>query len=180
VLPIAERGIVGRGVLVDVARHRGKPALEAGETFTHDDVLAAAAAQKTAIEKRDILIVRTGWIGTFHDRERERRRGARTRFVEPGLTYSPELVAWFHEMEIPNLVTDTIGNEVTTDPESGVMLPLHNALMRNLGVTFTEIAELDPLAADCADDGQYTFLYAAAPLKIRGGSGAPVNPIVVK
>jgi kynurenine formamidase len=180
VLPIAERGIVGRGVLVDIARHRGKPALDAGETFTHEDLLAAAAAQKTAIEKHDILIVRTGWIGTFHERERERRRGARARFVEPGLTYSPELVAWFHEMEIPNLVTDTIGNEVTTDPISGVMLPLHNALMRNLGVTFTEIAELDPLAADCAADGQYAFLYAAAPLKIRGGSGAPVNPIVVK
>ncbi len=39
---------------------------------------------------------------------------------------------------------------------------------------------LDPLAADCADDGQYTFLYAAAPLNIVGGTGAPVNPLAVK
>ena len=29
-------------------------------------------------------------------------------FNEPGLVYSPELVRWFQEMEIPNLVTDTI------------------------------------------------------------------------
>lgn len=99
---------------------------------------------------------------------------------EPGLTYSPELVKWFQDMEIPNLVTDTIANEVTIDPVSGAALPLHNALMRNLGVALTEIAQLDPLAEDCARDGQYTFLYTAAPLKVMGGTGAPANPVVIK
>ncbi|MBD5636181.1 MAG: cyclase family protein [Candidatus Eremiobacteraeota bacterium] len=177
VLPIAERGVVGRGVLIDIARYRGKAVLAEGETFTHEDVLAAAKRQRTTIEKHDILILRTGWVGAFYERSRAERF---KKFVEPGLTYSPALVAWFSDMEIPNLVTDTIGNEVTTDPQSGVALPLHNALMRNLGVAFTEIALLDPLAADCEADGQYTFLYAAAPLKVVGGSGAPVNPIVVK
>ena len=58
---------------------------------------------------------------------------------------------WFQDMEIPNLVTDTIANEVTIDPNNGVALVLHNALMRNLGVTLTEIADLEKLAADCAD-----------------------------
>jgi kynurenine formamidase len=51
--------------------------------------------------------------------------------------------------------------------------------MRNLGVTLTEIAQLDPLATDCADDGQWS-LYTAAPLKVVNGSGAPVNPVVIK
>lgn len=60
------------------------------------------------------------------------------------------------------------------------MLPLHAALMRNLGVTLTEIAWLDDLAADCAADGQYDFLYTAAPLKIVAGTGSPVNPIAIK
>jgi kynurenine formamidase len=83
-------------------------------------------------------------------------------------------------MEIPNLVTDTIANEVTIDPDSGAALPLHVALMSNLGVTFTEIAHLDPLAEDCAKDGQWSFLYVAAPLKVVNGSGAPVNPVVIK
>jgi kynurenine formamidase len=101
-------------------------------------------------------------------------------FVEPGLTYSAELVEWFHTMEIPNLLTDTMANEVTIDPVSGAMLPLHGALMRNLGVTFTELCDLSRLAADCADDGQWDFLYVAAPLKIVNGTGAPVNPVVIK
>lgn len=177
VLPLAERGIVGRGVLIDIARHRGKQVLDRGETFDHEDLLAAAAAQGVTIERRDILLIRTGWIGSFHIKgQAEFFRD----FVEPGLTYSAELVAWFHEMEIPNLVTDTIANEVTVDPVSGVVLPLHSALMRNLGVTFTEIVQLDALAEDCAADGRWAFLYVAAPLKVVGGTGAPVNPVVIK
>jgi kynurenine formamidase len=83
-------------------------------------------------------------------------------------------------MEIPNLATDTIANEVTKDPESGVMLPLHCALMRNLGLVLTEICDLDPLADACAEDGRWTFLYTAAPLKIIAGTGAPVNPVAVR
>jgi kynurenine formamidase len=177
VLAIAERGVVGRGVLIDIARHRGKSVLERGETFTHVDVEAAARAQGVTIEKHDILVIRTGWIGSFYKKPREEFFRD---YIEPGLTYSPELVNWFHRLEIPNLVTDTMANEVTIDPVTGVGLPLHNALMRNLGVNFTEIVQLDALADDCVADGQWSFLYAAAPLKIVGGTGAPVNPIVIK
>ena len=67
VLPIAERGVVGRGVLIDMARHRGKRSLDRAETFTHLDLLDAARAQGCVIEKRDILVVRTGWIGRFYE-----------------------------------------------------------------------------------------------------------------
>ncbi len=177
VLPIAEKGVVGRGVLIDMARHRGKAALGKGETFDHNDLQAAAEAQGVTIEPHDILVIRTGWIGwsyTVSDDEFYED------FTEPGLTYSRELVEWFQQMEIPNLVTDTIANEVTYEPESGVALPLHCALMRNLGIALTEIAWLDDLADACATDGRWTFLYTAGPLKIVNGTGAPVNPIVIR
>ncbi len=177
VLPIAERGVVGRGILLDVARHRGKAHLAKGETFTHEDLLEVAAAQGVTIEKHDVLVIRTGWIGHWYETTPEEFYAD---FKEPGLTYSPELVSWFHEMEIPNLVTDTIANEVTFEPDTGVTLPLHSALMRNLGVTFTEIAWLEDLASACAADGRWTFLYTAGPLKVVEGTGAPVNPVVVR
>jgi kynurenine formamidase len=174
--PIAQRGVVGRAVLLDMARFRGKPTLDKGETFTHEDLLACAAAQGVRIEKRDILIVRTNFLQLFHEQGEAFYEG----FNEPGLVYSPELVRWFQEMEIPNLVTDTIANEVTTDPNTGVALVLHSALMRNLGVALTEIADLEQLAADCAEDGRYAFLYVAAPLKVAKAAGTPVNPVVIK
>ncbi|MFC6065683.1 cyclase family protein [Streptomyces ochraceiscleroticus] len=174
--PIAERGVAGRGILLDMARFRGKKTLEAGETFTHEDLEACAAAQGTAIEPHDILLVRTNFLALFH----ERGDAFYEDFCEPGLTYSPELVRWFQEKEIPNLVTDTIANERTIEPETGFALPLHCALMRNLGITLTEICDLEKLAASCAEDGRYTFLYTAAPLKVHRATGAPVNPVVIK
>ncbi|RIV86807.1 cyclase family protein [Aurantiacibacter zhengii] len=177
VFPIAERGVVGRAVLVDIARLRGKDWLDRAEPFGLEDILAAAEAQGVTIEKRDILIIRTGWIGSFYKRDQEEFYGE---YAEPGLDFSRELVEWFHEMEIPNLVTDTIANELAIHPSSGVSFALHHSLMRGLGVTFTEIAQLDPLADDCAEDGQWNFLYTAAPLKVVGGTGAPVNPVVIK
>jgi kynurenine formamidase len=177
ILPIAEKGVVGRGVLVDIARFRGKDWLEKGEVFDHLDITKAAQAQGVELRKRDILLIRTGWIEYFYSTSAEEFS---QEFCEPGLTLSRPLVEWFQEFQIPNLVTDTIANEVTVDPVSGAMLPLHGALMRNLGVLFTEIAALERLAADCAEDGQYEFLYVASPLKIGGGTGSPVNPIVIK
>lgn len=176
VLPLGEKGIVGRGVLIDMARHRGKRYLDKGETFDHRDLEEAARAQGVTLDKRDILIIRTGFVAYWYATTPEEFYED---FCEPGLTYSRELVEWFQRMEIPNLVTDTIANEVTKDPVSGVVLPLHCALMRNLGVTLTEICWLDDLAEACAEEGRWSFLYTAAPLKIAGGTGAPVNPVVI-
>jgi kynurenine formamidase len=175
---IARRGVVGRGVLIDMARHRGKKALDRGETFGVDDLEAAAQSQGVEIEPHDNLMIRTGWLSVFYDEGSDAFYG--DQFVEPGLTYSPELVKWFHEREIVSLTTDTIANEVTFEPETGIVLPLHAALMNNLGVLFSEIIWLDDLAEDCASDGQWSFLYAAAPIHVVHGTGAPVNPIVVK
>jgi len=163
VAPIAERGVVGRGILLDMARFRRKENLDKAETFTHEDLMACAEAQGTKIEKHDILIIRTNFLKLFFDQGEKFYEG----FCEPGLVYSPELVQWFQDMEIPNLVT-------------GTALPLHCALMRNLGVTLTEICDLEKLASHCAEDGQYTFLYAAAPLKVNEASGSPVNPLAIK
>lgn len=176
VQPIAERGVVGRGVLLDMARFRGKTHLDTAETFDHHDLMACAQAQGVQLRPRDILLIRTNYLQLFFDIGDRFYDG----FCEPGLQYTPELVRWFADREIPNLVTDTIANEVTTDQNNGVALTLHCALMRNLGVAFTEITDLEELAADCAADGVYEFMYTAAPLKIAQGSGAPVNPIVVK
>ncbi|GAA3666669.1 kynurenine formamidase [Yimella lutea] len=174
--PIAQRGVVGRGILLDMARFVGKDAMDKGETFTHEDLVKCAEAQGTTIEKHDIIVIRTNFIQRFFDEGEKFYEG----FNEPGLVYSPELVEWFQDMEIPNLVTDTIANEVTYDPNNGVALVLHNALMRNLGVTLTEICDLETLAESSAQDKQYTFLYAAAPLKVHRATGSPVNPLAIK
>ncbi len=52
--------------------------------------------------------------------------------------------------------------------------------MRNMGVLMTEIAWLDNLAGDCAEDGHHGLLFATGPLKVVGDCGSPVSPTVVR
>ena len=178
VLPLAERGAAGHAVLLDLPRFRGKKTLAKGETITLKDMLDCAQKQGTKLSKHDIVLIRTGWLSVFYDEGAAKFYEAP--FLEPGLVFSKELVQWFHEMEVPLLGTDTIANEVTIDPNNGIVLPLHSALMRNLGVIFNEILWLEELAKDCAADDKYDFFYSAAPLKIFRGTGAPVNPVIIK
>jgi hypothetical protein len=55
--------IVGRGVLLDVARYKGVRALEPGYAITVADLEATAAAVKVEVKRGDILLVRTGHMG---------------------------------------------------------------------------------------------------------------------
>src|ERR671910_1043009 len=52
--------MVGRGVLLDVARYKGVESLDDGYGITNDDLDATAAAQGVAIRRGDFVIVRTG------------------------------------------------------------------------------------------------------------------------
>ena len=91
--------------------------LDMAETFTHEDLMACAEAQGAAIQKHDVLVIRTGL-----DRQVLQVRAARSSTTASSSPASPtaaELVQWFHDMEIPNLVTDTIANEVTDRPGVG-------------------------------------------------------------
>ncbi|RRO17019.1 cyclase family protein [Saccharopolyspora rhizosphaerae] len=177
VLPIAEKGVVGRGVLIDMAWYRGKDHLDKGETVDHEDLLAAAEKQGVTIQPHDVLLIRTGFTGYGYATTPEEFHEDVT---EPGLTYSRELVERFQETESATLVTDTIVSEVTEEPETGVMLPLHCALLRHLGLVLSEVIWWDDLAEACARDNRWSFLYTAVPLKVAEGAGAPVNPIVIR
>ncbi|GJD11068.1 hypothetical protein Gasu2_52230 [Galdieria sulphuraria] len=160
IVPIGEKGVVG---------HKG-------EEITLQDIKDAASKQGVTIEKHDILVIRTAFLQSFYEQSREEFYDG---LNEPGMTYSPELVQWFHQMEIPALCTDTMANELTVHPESKVLLPLHCALLRNLGIAFNEICNLEKLAAACERHRKYDFLYVGAPLKVYRGTGAPVNPVAI-
>jgi len=187
----ADAGIQGRGVLLDVGREMGDEEngwLDLNESITLQDLQDTAEAQGVEIQERDILIIRTGSIERARDPEAPWHA-----LAEPGLKYSDALVEFIDEMEIPyiagdNLPVEKVQHEVTEeelndgreDLAGTYVLPVHGVCLRNLGVTINEVLDLSDLAAACAEDGVYTFLFTAAPLHVEGGTGAPVNPIVTK
>lgn len=177
IFPIAERGIAGRAVLLDVARRHSVPHLEMHRQVTLGDLLETAEFQGVQIRQHDIILVRTGILGVFY------RQGAQAYygdFDEPGISYEPELIRWFHSMEIPVYGTDSLGNEQLVSSTVEAVFPAHAALSRNLGVVFIEALALDRWAEDCARDRKYDGLFVGSPLKIAGGSASPLNPIVIK
>lgn len=178
---LASHGIVGRGVLLDVGKLKGGKSgrLAPSSCVTLEDLKDTAKAQGVTIEKRDILLIRTGSVGRFYTDTPDAEWTATT---EPGLCYSKELVKWVDAMEIPVIAADNLAVELVPQKIDGVdyVIPLHGALIRDLGVVLSELYWLDDLAADSAKDGQYTFMFTAAPLKMARGSGSPINPIVIK
>src|SRR5215468_12101076 len=55
------KSMVGRGVLLDVAKYKGTDPLPSGYWISLEDLQNTAKAQKVEIQKGDILLVRTGW-----------------------------------------------------------------------------------------------------------------------
>lgn len=178
--PIADAGIAGRGVLLDVGRHNGDDEngwLDLGEPVTFEDLHDTADAQGVRIRERDILLIRTGAIERVTDPDAEWDP-----LDEPGLQFSEELVEWIDEMEIPLIGADNIAVEKVVQEVDGATytIPLHGALLRDLGVSLNEVLDLSTLGHRCAEDGIYEFLYTAAPLHVERSTGAPVNPVVLK
>src|SRR5438105_15387052 len=57
--------IVGRGVLLDVARHKNVDALEPGYAITVPDLEATAAAARVTVQRGDLLLIRTGHMSRY-------------------------------------------------------------------------------------------------------------------
>ncbi|MFP5070660.1 cyclase family protein [Pseudonocardia nantongensis] len=168
------KGIAGRSVLIDVARHRGVDWLEAGEAITPDELDAALAAQGTEVRAGDVVAVRTGWRRKFL------ADGDAASFMagEPGLGLA--CCEWLHARDVAAVCSDNWAVEVLPGEVAGETLPVHMVLIRDMGMTLGEMLDLEELAEDCAADGRYEFFLAAPPIKFRRALGSPINPLAIK
>jgi kynurenine formamidase len=167
--------VVSRGVLLDIPRYRGKQWLEPGEAIYPADLDGAARNAGVAVGSGDIVIIRTGQIAQV------RHEGSWGQYAggpAPGL--SLETADWLAANEIAGYATDTWGTEVIPNETSDVFQPLHCVVIVNMGMLVGEIFDLEVLAADCASDGVYEFMFVAPPLPITGAVGSPINPQAIK
>jgi kynurenine formamidase len=169
------QSVIGRGVLLDVARAHSLDFLEPGYAITPDDLTAACALGGVEMESGDIVLVRTGQM--VHLAPEQRDLIAFT-WPTPGLTI--ETAEWFHDHDVAAVATDTLPFEVFPCQYDDLYLPVHLLHLVEMGMTQGQNWVLDPLAADCAEDGQYTFLLDATPLPFTNGLGSPLNPVALK
>lgn len=167
--------MVGRGVLLDVARFHNLTCLEDGTAITVEDLDKTAEAQGISIRKGDFVIVRTGQM---EDRLVKEEWGGYAGGDAPGLAF--ETARWIHEKEIAAICTDTWGCEVRPNETDDASQPWHWVVIPMIGISMGEIFYLKDLADDCASDGVYEFMFCAPPLPITGAVGSPINPIAIK
>jgi kynurenine formamidase len=170
-IDVLKHGLVGRGVLLDVPRVRGVRWLEPGEHVFPEDLEAAERAQAVRVGVGDILLVRTGHARCLAE-------------VEPWDTGStkaglhPTAARFLAERCVAALGSD--GNSDTAPSTTeGVAFPIHVLAINAMGLHLLDYLQFEDLVARCEDAGRWEFLFVAAPLRIAGGTGSPVNPIAV-
>jgi kynurenine formamidase len=173
---LAAQGIVGRCVLIDVARHLGVERLDSGFAIGADELDAAAGAQGTTVEPGDVVLVRTGQIG-WKSQQRPGSPEANTR-DEPGM--SVRAIPWLADHDVAMIGIDNAACEVVPNEPDAPFLTFHVKALRDLGLYLGELFDLDELADDCANDGTYEAMFVASPMPVVGASGSPINPIVIK
>jgi kynurenine formamidase len=159
-------GIVGRGVLVDIARHAS---FDPVSGIVDTDLLESTLAlQGVDVLPGDLLLVRTGWLGHFLANPNNRRRSS-------GL--APSVASWLAEHDIAMVACDNRTVEAIPNPEGEALLPLHVTALRGLGMPLGELFQLDDLARHCARTGRYVGLLTLGTLPILGTVGSPATPL---
>ncbi len=167
--------LIGRGIILDMARYHGVDSMEPGQGITSEDLDACAEKFGIEVKKGDFVLVRTGFLG------KHMKAGVWGKYAggdAPGLEF--ETLEWLHSKEVAAVSTDTWGVEVRPNRSDDFLQPWHWLAIPMLGITMGENFFLDDIAEECAKDGSYEFLFVAPSLPFTNGAGSPTNPIAIK
>ena len=164
-------GIFTRGVLVDMAWFRGVDFLDPGDAITASDLEAWESKTAITIRAGDALLVRTGrW-------QRTRQLGP-SHLADGAAGVHASVAKWLKQRDVAVLGSDG-GNDVMPSGVEGVQAPLHELALVGLGMPLLDNLDLDTLASEALKHERWEFLFVVAPLRVEGGTGAPVNPLAV-
>jgi len=156
--------ILRRGVLMDIAGQAGVEELAEDFSIAPGHLEEACRRQGVDIEAGDVVLLRTGWARRWEDAPR---------YINQARGPGPELDAarWLSSRKIFAAGSDTIAFEKVPAAD----MPVHVHLLVENGIHIVEALNMDQLARERV----YEFLFVAAPLKIRGGTGSPIRPFAV-
>jgi kynurenine formamidase len=157
-----------RGVLVDVVGYKRVDRLEVGYEITPADFRGAMRAQGVKIRPGDAVFIRTGH-GTLWMKDNEKYNSG-----QPGIGL--EVAKWLIAQDPMLVGADNWGIEVDPPPNPNRRIEVHQWMLMKHGIYFLENLDLDQLAADKVHE----FAFVFAPLRLKGATGSPGNPIAVR
>jgi kynurenine formamidase len=152
--------IFRRGVLLDIAK------LARVDVLPPDFVITPVHLEQTSVvvKRGDVVVLRTGWARYWDDA---------AQFISQVKSPGPALAAaqWLSARKVFAAGSDTAPFEFVPSPAMAV----HVHLLVESGIHIIECLNLEALSAA----GVTEFLFVAAPLKIRGGTGSPIRTIAL-
>jgi len=160
-------GIMGRGVLVDIARMRNLPYLDGGAAIYPEDLDAWEKTTGVRISAGDIVFIRTGrWA-------RRAAKGPWDAGAESAGLFASS-ARWLKSRDIAVFGSDTSG-DVRPSRVDGVDFPIHRLLLVAMGTPMFDQCDLEAVSQAAATRRRWTFLVTAAPIRAVGATGGPVN-----
>jgi kynurenine formamidase len=160
--------IVTRGVLVDVAAYKGVAQLDGGYEITPEDVQGALRREGVEIHPGDVVLLHTGW-GSLWSAD-----GAKFAASAPGIGLAAG--QYLVDQQPVIVAADTWSMEVVPNPNPDLAFPVHQLFLTRNGIYIFE----NLITEDLARDRAYEFAFFYAPLKLKGATGSPGNPIAIR
>jgi kynurenine formamidase len=169
------RGIVTRGILLDIAGLHTVDWLPNGYPIGARDLAAAADKQGVTPEPGDLVMVRTGYGAYRQSDEAKAKRSQSATHTVPGL--GVRSLQWFRENDTAVIACD-VPTEAFPAPYKW-LAPFHAVAMAAMGNWIIDNADFEDLTRACRDLGRWEFLVTIGALRLKNTTGSPINPIVV-
>lgn len=177
----SNKGIVSRGLLIDVASWReqnGQPLDPfSSEVIEVAEIEAIMLAKNLLPVQGDILCIRTGWIREYNSEKNSgaNMSGAGTTFV--GLASHHDMARFLWNNGFAAICSDNPAIESAPgDPKNG---SLHRRLIPGLGFSLAELLNFENLAVKCSERSSWEFLFTAAPIALVGGASSTANALAI-
>jgi kynurenine formamidase len=161
-----KKGIVTRGILLDIPRLKGVPYLDAATHVYREDVEAWEKKAGVKVSAGDAVFLRTG---------RWARRAKEGPFANLS-GFDGSFAPFLKQRDIALIGSDGI-LDVGNVP--GFALPMHQIALAALGVNIFDDLDLEALSEAAARLNRWEFLLFAAPIPVTNGTGSLINPIAV-
>ncbi len=172
---MAEHGVQGRGVLVDLHHHLGDAYTPVNLAMLQEIM----AADQVVVEPGDMLVLHTGFADQILAWEKK-PDPVKIRAMYSHLDASDDsLLEWIADSQISALIADNYAVEgfMPSTPEPHSLLPIHNLCLFRLGVPLGELWNTGKLASWLREHDRSRFLLTAPPLNLPGTQGSPLTPV---
>jgi len=160
--------LVGRGVLVDMAKHFGVETMTAGQHIDGKHIEAAAKKQGVEFREGDIILLHTGWTDGMLESDPKAWVSG-----EPGLSNEgAEYLAQFNPVAVG---ADTWGVEAVPPKPGDKVFYGHVTFLKKNGIFILETMNTGPLA----EMGVNEFMFVLGQARLKGAVQMIINPVAM-